>query len=94
MKYVASSAMALCVLGVYHVSGDEVVEEVPTELVEMEIEAKITEKMDKAQSLVFLPFLECDIEDGTEITDEKIESHITSCMQNHYSWQPVQSYPN
>ena len=29
-----------------------------------------------------------------ETKKEKIESHITSCMQNHYSWQPVQSYPN
>ena len=34
------------------------------------------------------------LDDNTEMTDEKIESHITTCMQNHYSWQPVQSYPN
>jgi len=94
MKYLASSAMALCVLGVYHVSGDEIVEEVPTELADGEIEAKITEKIEKADNFVFLPFLECEIDDNTEMTDEKIESHITTCMQNHYSWQPVQSYPN
>ena len=97
MKYLASSAIALCVCGasgVYFVSDEEHSTPEIVETQESKIEAKISEKLQKADNFLFRPFLECEIEDSSEMTDEKIESHITNCMQNHYSWQPVQSYPN
>jgi len=98
MKYLVSSTVAtLCVFGAtgaYYIS-DEHSEEVEQPQITQEVEAQITQKMQNTENpRIFLPYMECDLDPGEDLTDDKIESHIANCMKNTHSWQPVESYPN
>ena len=98
MKYLVSSTVAtLCFVGatgVYYAADEVELEAPPIESVN-DVEEKITQKMTSVDDPgVFLPYMECELVVDGDLNDEKIQNHITECMKNTHSWQPVESYAN